>query len=123
MGSRDRKDAGDRAERVALSHLLAAGLQLVTRNYRCKAGEVDLVMLEGEILVLVEVRFRRNALFGGAAASVIHRKRRRLIKTAHHLLLTRSSLRRYPARFDVVAIDGSVDGALQVDWIKDAFRV
>jgi len=123
MGSRDRKEAGDRAERLALSHLLAAGLELVAQNYRCKAGELDLVMLDGEILTFVEVRFRRDARFGGAAGSVIHRKQRRLIKSAHHLLLMRPNLRRYAARFDVVAIENAADGALKIDWIKDAFRI
>lgn len=120
MDDHDRQGIGKAGEEAALAHLRAHGLQLVLRNYRCRAGEIDLVMLDRLTLVLVEVRYRSAQRFGGAAASVTWRKQRRLTAAAGHLLLTRSDLRRYPARFDVVAI--SANGATSdVHWIKDAF--
>ena len=61
-------------------------------------------MLDGATLVLVEVRYRSSEQFGGAAASVTWRKQRRLANAAEYLLLAHPELRRYPARFDVVAI-------------------
>ena len=112
---------GRRGEEAALRHLAAAGLELITRNYRCRAGEIDLVMREGSTLVLVEVRRRAGRDHGGAAASVGPRKQRRLVLAARHLLLTQPGLRAMPARFDVVAIDGA-DAAPVVNWIRDAFR-
>lgn len=116
-----RKEAGDRGEALALSHLQAAGLTLLQRNYRCTGGEIDLVMREGNTLVLVEVRYRRSSQFGGAAASVGNHKQQRLLRAAQHLLLTNRSHRQQPARFDLIAIDG--DGAnTKLNWIKDAFR-
>lgn len=115
-----RQQAGMAGEATALKHLQEHGLQLVLRNYRCKAGEIDLVMLDGATLALIEVRFRSDKRFGGAAASVTWRKQRRLIHAAEHLLLTRTHLRRYPARFDVVALAPGRSG-LQVEWIKNAF--
>ena len=69
MDKNYRKDAGDHSEDLALARLSAAGLKLLKRNHRCKGGEIDLVMLDGTTLVFVEVRFRRNRNFGGAAAS------------------------------------------------------
>jgi putative endonuclease len=113
-----RTDAGSEAEDTALAYLKQAGLKLLHRNYRCKAGEIDLVMLEGATLVLVEVRYRSTEQFGGAAASVTYWKQRRLINAARHLLTTRKDLRRYPARFDVVAISSL---RREVQWIKGAF--
>ncbi len=102
-------------ERQAERFLRAQGLELVTRNYRCRHGEIDLVMQDGASLVFVEVRRRGRTDFGGAAASVDARKQRRLIATARHYLAGRGEPP--PCRFDVVAIEG--DGAPQ--WLRDAF--
>ena len=115
----NRMDAGSEAEDSALAYLKNAGLKLIHRNYRCRAGEIDLVMLDGNTLVLVEVRYRSSADYGGAAASVTYRKQRRIITAARHLLAVRADLRRYPARFDVIAI--SSFGRYDVQWIKGAF--
>lgn len=121
MDDRRRKQAGRDAENAALAHLLASDLQLIMRNYRCRAGEIDLVLRDGPTLALVEVRYRASTRFGGAAASVTWRKQRRLVNAARHLLLTHAELRRYPARFDVIAIDGARDSA--ITWIKNAFSL
>lgn len=122
MDDRERKEAGRDGEAAALTHLKRAGLKLIARNYRCKAGEIDLVMLDGATLALIEVRYRSTLGFGGAAASVTWRKQRRFIFAAQHLLLTRADLRRYPARFDVVAITSGATGT-NVEWIKAAFSM
>jgi putative endonuclease len=117
-----RKDAGDAGEETAYRYLKNAGLRLVQRNYRCKGGEIDLVMLDRDVLALIEVRFRTASTFGGAAASITPTKQRRLMIAARHLLLTRPDCRRYRLRFDVVAMDKTANGAEQIRWIKDAFR-
>lgn len=119
-----RRDAGNAGEDAALHYLRQAGLQLLLRNYRCRMGEIDLVMQEGATtLALVEVRVRTSSDFGGAAASVGYRKQRRLILAAHHLLMTRADLRQFRARFDVVALEHAADGAPRIEWLRDAFRL
>lgn len=116
-------DLGRRGEDAAARHLEAMGLHLLERNYRCRGGEIDLVMLDGPTLVLVEVRLRSSSGFGGAAASVGRTKRRRFTLAARHLLATRTEHRRRAVRFDVVALDaGAEPGELRVEWIRDAFR-
>lgn len=114
---------GRRGEDRALEHLQAQGLELMGRNYRCKAGEIDLVMRDGEVLVLVEVRLRSRADFGSAAATIDRRKQRRITIAAKHLLQTHPELRRMRARFDVVAIDPAKDPGAPpvVTWIRNAF--
>lgn len=121
MDDQQRKQAGSLAEELALKHLRTHGLKLVTRNYRCRAGEIDLVMLDGVTLALIEVRYRSSSEFGGAAASVTPQKRKRLILAAKQLLVTRTELRRYAARFDVVAIGGPSSG--NIEWIRAAFTL
>lgn len=126
MDDRLRKEAGRTGETAALAYLERAGLQLVTRNFRCKGGEIDLVMLDGATLVLVEVRYRSSEQFGGAAASVTWRKQRKLANAAEYLLLAHQELRRYAARFDVVAISAAREAeadSIRIDWIKSAFTL
>jgi putative endonuclease len=110
-----------------LRQLEAAGLQLLTRNYRCRAGELDLVMIDAasQVLVLVEVRSRSRSDFGIAAATISADKQRRCSLAARHLLLARRELRRLRARFDVIAIDppAQAGGEPVVTWIRNAFEL
>jgi putative endonuclease len=115
-----RQARGRAAEDAALRHLESRGLALLDRNYRCRLGEIDLVMRDGDSLVFVEVRARADAGHGGAAASVGAHKQRRLALAARHYLMTRPRLAALPARFDVVAISGPA-GENEPDWIRAAF--
>lgn len=117
----ERQQLGSAGETAALHFLQQQGLRLVARNHRCKLGELDLAMLDGATLALIEVRYRGDTSFGGAAASVTWRKQRRIARAAQHLLLTRAELRRYPARFDVVAVAPGAGGELRIEWLKNAF--
>ena len=104
-------------EQQAAVFLQQRGLVLVTRNFRCHGGELDLVMRDGDTLVFVEVRYRASKWFGGAAASIDRRKQQRLITAAHQYL--QQNLNDCPCRFDVIAISGS--GAFT--WLRSAFHV
>jgi putative endonuclease len=115
---------GRRGEEAAARHLESHGLRLLERNYRCRGGEIDLVMLDGTTLVLVEVRLRTTRDFGGAAASVGRHKQRRFTLAARHLMMARPDYRRLRVRFDVVALEAGPGPAdLEIHWIRDAFRM
>ncbi len=109
---------GAQAENWAENYLLRHGLRLLARNYRCRWGEIDLIMQDGVVLVFVEVRQRQHADFGGALASIDSRKQQRLLLTAQHYLAGRT----YPppCRFDVVVMEDATGRNAQ--WLKDAFQ-
>lgn len=110
-----RQVKGRDGEDQALSFLSRQGLVLVERNFRCRGGEIDLIMREGNKLVFVEVRSRGSGSFGGAASSVTSGKRARLILAAQVFL---QQLRSIPAcRFDVIAFEGE-----QISWLKNAIE-
>ena len=111
---------GADAEKSALKYLKSNGLRLVERNYRCPAGELDLVMLDQRELVFVEVRYRRSGEFGGAARSVDAGKQRKLRQVGEGFLQHHSRLSFNGCRFDVVAVTGAAPG-YHIDWIRDAF--
>lgn len=109
---------GFAAEAHAHDYLKAQGLISVASNYRCKMGEIDLIMQDSTHLIFIEVRARANKAFGGALARITHAKRKKILKTALHYLSTHRLLDKFPVRFDVIAIDGK---SRQVTWIKNAF--
>ena len=112
----DRNATGRAAEALAAQFLERRGLQLVERNYRCRTGEVDLVMRDGPTLVFVEVRLRADGRFGGAAASIDARKQSRVLAAARHYLAGKPDA---PCRCDVVLLD-RLDSH-RIEWIRDAF--
>ena len=120
MGSRSTGTLGRRAEDQALQYLADAGLRLLSRNFRRRGGEIDLVMIDGDCLVFVEVRFRHTAGFAHPGLTVDRRKQRKITRTAALFLAANARLARLAVRFDVVAIVG--DGTDGIEWIRDAFR-
>ena len=116
----DKQHIGQAAEDAAAALLQQQGLQLIERNFNCKMGEIDLILQDQTQLVFVEVRFRKNQLFGGAAASVTLSKQKKLQKTAYFYM---SRWQQPPAcRFDVLAM--TFDSNQQIiceNWIKNAF--
>ena len=113
---------GGSAERRALRHLQKSGLKLLSKNFRCRLGEIDLVMLDGHCVVMVEVRYRKHSRFASAAESVDRRKQHKLVRAAAMFLGRQPKYSNHPVRFDVIAFDEVHDGECKLQWIKDAFR-
>lgn len=112
------QEIGRLAEEKALAYLVAQGLKLMTQNYRCRLGEIDLIMRDREYLVFIEVRSRISAGFGGAAASITYAKKQKIIKAALHYMLIHKEQNKFAMRFDVISMDGK---SASITWLKDAF--
>ncbi len=121
MARTDTGSVGRQAEKLALDHLRDKGLEKITTNFRCRMGEIDLVMLDGDCLVFAEVRFRKQNRFTSAAGSVDHHKQRKIIRTAVAFLGRHPQYSSFAVRFDVVGLDQSGDHTT-LTWIRDAFR-
>ena len=110
---------GRGAEDQALLFLQGQGLKLIARNWRCKAGELDLVMRDADTVVVAEVRKRVRSDYGTAAETVDRRKQLKLARATRLLLARRPDLAEAPLRFDVVTLDG----AGRIEWLREAFEV
>ena len=108
---------GAAAEEQADRYLRQQGLQTLARNWRCPGGELDLILRDGDTLVIAEVRQRSRDDFGDAAASVDARKRSRLIRATQLYLAQHPQHADAPVRFDVIALDASH----HITWLKAAF--
>jgi putative endonuclease len=113
---------GQHAESIACTYLESRGLRLVTRNFRCRSGEIDLIMEEGKTLVFVEVRLRAHRTFGTPAETIDRRKRTKLVACALHYLQRHHAMSTRPSRFDVVGLTPAED-SYRVDWIPDAIQL
>jgi len=111
---------GRSAEQKALHYLIARGLRPVARNFRSRGGEIDLIMLDGDCLTFVEVRYRASANFVPASLTVDTRKQRKIIRTAAMYIARNRQFAAHTMRFDVVSVEGR--SMLSIAWISDAFR-
>lgn len=116
------RSLGRQAEEIALEFLLGEGLELITRNFSCRVGEIDLVMSHGACLVFTEVRYRKWSRFASASESVDRRKQQKLIRAAAFFVARRPQFRYRTMRFDVVALDGPSQQEFKLQWLRDAFR-
>jgi putative endonuclease len=111
--------SGALAEARAEAFLVAQGLVKHAKNYRCKLGEIDLIMQHEDTLVFIEVRLRSHSSFANAAESVTIRKQQKIINTAQYYLQEHNLTDKAHCRFDVIAFSHND----QPEWIKNAFSV
>lgn len=118
----DPREVGDALESASERWLVAQGLRTLARQVRFRLGELDLVMLHGDVLVFVEVRYRATSSHGDGLASITRAKQTKLIRAAQLYLQAQPKLAALPCRFDVVSVGGS-PAEPSFDWLRDAFRV
>lgn len=111
---------GAEAEAAARRWLESRGLRVLAQNYRCRAGELDIVALDGSTLAIVEVRYRERPGSIDPAVTVTAAKRRRLLVAAARFLQDHPAFRDHAMRFDVMSLTGAL-AAPRCDWIRGAF--
>lgn len=108
------------AEDQAARFLEAKGYRILARNFRTRRSEVDLIVTDGNALVFVEVKARRNRQYGSPWEAVDVRKRRRLAAAAAEFWALHPRHQGKTLRFDVVAVERTGDG-WRLRWLPDAF--
>ncbi|MAK90116.1 MAG: YraN family protein [Oleibacter sp.] len=109
---------GHDIELQAESFLARQGLKPVCRNYTLRSGEIDLIMRDGDVLVFIEVRYRKDISHGSGAESITPAKQQKLIRTAEHYLQQEYGSRVPDCRFDVISASGE---PVMFDWLKNVF--
>ena len=94
----------------------------VRRNFRCRLGELDLIIRDDDCLVIVEVRYRNVRSLVTAEQTIDHHKQAKIVRTAAMFLAWNERYASLPMRFDVVGIDVDANGEQSINWIRDAFR-
>jgi putative endonuclease len=115
---------GEDAEIACCAYLRSQGLKLIDKNFSCRFGEIDIIMIDKKVLVFIEVRFRKNNNFGGGLESITAAKQQKLRKTAELYLQQNNHYKN--ARFDVVSMSKNTQTKLSkqqytFDWITNSF--
>ncbi len=112
-------DKGKMAEKAALKFLEQQGFSLITKNYRNRRGEIDLIVENESLVLIVEVRYRGHSRFGLASETVDARKQAKIIQCAEQFLAQNPVNK--SIRIDVITASPGSSG-LKINWIQDAFR-
>ncbi len=110
-------------EQQAAEYLIQQGLTPLEKNYHCRYGEIDLIMLDAGSLCFIEVKFRKSNAFGGTAYSIPASKQRKIIQTALHYISRKRQYQQHPYRFDAVFIQQADQlRSTHIEWIQSAFE-
>ena len=115
----NKQSLGKTGEEFAARLVTEAGLCIITQNYRCPKGKMDIISYDGEALVFIEVRTRRSSYRGWGEESITHQKARRLQAIASYYVLEKGYLSWPSLRFDVIAIRW-IGKNPEIKWIKAA---
>ena len=107
---------GTAYEQCAALYLEQKGYRILEKNFRCRQGEIDLIALDGETIVFVEVKFRRDDRMGDGAEAVDIKKQKKIINCARYYLFCHGEYLECPCRFDVVSVQGE-----DITLFRDAF--
>ncbi len=116
-----RRELGEAGEATAQAFLCRRGMKILATNFRCAAGEIDLIGREGNTIVFVEVKTRLSLAFGPPKMAVHIRKQRQIVRAAEWFLAERR-LKDVPCRFDVLGVTfPEADESPRIEWVRDAF--
>ncbi len=112
----NKRTIGTKYEETAIKHLKSNGYEIITKNFRCKIGEIDIIAKEGKYLVFIEVKYRTSTKNGYPQEAINTYKMGKIINTAKYYMLINNISFETPCRFDLVAILDT-----EINVIKDAF--
>lgn len=127
FNKRTSKEIGSSAENIAKQYLEQHGLRFIDNNFSSRFGEIDLIFREGETLVFVEVRYRKNNAYGHSIETITQSKQQKIIKTAEYYLHKNQLSESLHCRFDVIGIEPpnltekQASTPYSINWIKHAF--
>lgn len=113
----NRREKGREKEEFACRYLERKGYRILATNYRCRQAEIDIVAIDGNELVFVEVKYRKNMDFGGGLSAVSPKKIRNICKCARYYIYRERIDPDTPIRFDVIAVDGE-----RITHLENAFE-
>jgi putative endonuclease len=114
---------GYHAENYACQYLQTAGLLLLTRNFRCKYGEIDLIMRDNDTIVFIEVRYRQQQYYGSPIETITLQKQQRIRRAAQTYLLQYDKAQKYFWRYDWLGLNALPQiGHFNVEWIQNAWE-
>lgn len=122
MSNYSKQDLANIGENIAAKHLIRQGYALLCRNFRCRLGEIDLIVEKDQQLIFVEVKTRSYHSISSAVENITYRKQQRISHTAFEYIKQNSQFAKYNTRFDaIVVLHDKQDDCFSVRHFADAF--
>lgn len=116
------RESGRQAELIALTVLREHHFLILQQNYHCRFGEIDIIAKREQLIIFVEVRYRKSPAFGSAAESVTNKKKHKITITAEHFIQYQlHNDQQFDYRFDVIALSSLDIKQTKPEWIKGAW--
>jgi putative endonuclease len=113
--------SGKLAEEIAARYLKNQNIKILGKNFHSRYGEIDLIGLDDEVVLFIEVRYRKNEHFLTAVETIDQHKCKKIVITSQYYLNENKKYRSYFCRYDVITITGEFDRPV-IEWIKNAFQ-
>ena len=117
----NRRKRGSAWEQKAAEYLSQNGCDIIAMNYRCRLGEIDIIMRDNDTICFVEVKYRTGSQYGSSVEAVNYNKQCRIRRAASYYLTAEIHTQEVLCRFDVLGFDMDNAGNITVTHIKDAF--
>lgn len=121
MGKLNTRQLGSEWEKKAAEYLIQNGCSIIDVNYRCRLGEIDIIMQDGDEICFVEVKYRTGRQYGCSVEAVNRSKQQRIRKSADYYITTKLHTQNILCRFDVLGFDMDKHGNVNITHIKNAF--
>jgi len=121
MNNKQTNQLGKYAENIAADYLAKRNIKLISRNFHSRFGEIDLIGLEQEILVFIEVRYRKNEKYLAVIETIDQHKCKKIVITSQYYLNKHKNYQSHLCRYDVITITGELEQPV-IEWIKNAFQ-
>ena len=118
----NKRDLGTFYEDIAAGYIKNKGGKVIKRNFRTRQGEIDIIARDGEYLCFVEVKYRKKDDYGNPLDCVGYTKQRTICKVSRVYINMNGADFDVPIRYDVIAVNDSGNGTLNVNWLKNAFE-
>ena len=116
MNSINKRNIGADHETMACDFLQRSGIRIICRNFRVKAGEIDIIAKDGDVLVFAEVKYRSSLDYGGAQYAISAQKQKKIMKVAQWFMAKYKIPQDAFCRFDAVLIDGDEIAHIKNAW-------
>ncbi len=120
--SENKRAVGTDVETLAAKLVSESGARIITRNFRSRQGEIDLIFQDGEYTVFAEVKYRTGHAHGTAPEAVDVRKQRKICRVCDYYRVRYGLKENAPVRFDVIAAESDAEGRIHFQWIRNAFE-
>lgn len=117
----NKRKVGNNYEDLACRYICENGAGIITRNFRCRSGEIDIIAMDNGCLIFAEVKYRAKSSYGHPEDAVNYRKQHTICRVSDYFRMKNGIYSDIPIRYDVITVESGTSGEARIRWLKNAF--